>query len=107
MFGSDRPPGLRAPGGPGHVTHSSLCSKGLARDSVALTSWRVLPRRVSREAGALASGTMGASEAEPRPLLDYPRALPAPRPSRVVAMDWTYTGSSEKSGPGTLPWVGR
>lgn len=79
MFGSDRPPGLRAPGGLGHVTHSSLCSKGLARDSVALASWRVLPRRVSREAGALASRTMVASEAEPQASPGLPQGPACPQ----------------------------
>lgn len=48
--------------------------QGPARGSAAPTSWRSIPLRVSSQAGALATGTMGASEAELRPLLGHPRA---------------------------------
>lgn len=78
--------------------------QGPARGSAAPTSWRSIPLRVSREAGALATGTMGASEAELRPLLGHPRALAVPRPSRVAAICLPYTCAYEQSDPVTLPW---
>lgn len=85
------------------MSHSSLCSWGTARDSAALASWRIIPLRVSSEAGALVSRTMGPSEEEPRPTLGHAQTLPAPRPSRVATMCLPYTYSSEQSDPVTLP----